>query len=221
MFDTLIDSRPKRHPRRYFGVGVFSLVAHTTIIGGVVIATLNAGQSDHKVRAEPSVYVVLQQEKPSAQEQLDDPLQHRPTFVVPPVVSIGIPSIDVTEKIDVQRYLGSGVEDSTANAMVLSNDVFIESIVEDKPRLLSAPPPPYPELLRQAGIEGRVLIEAVIDTAGRAEPGSVEIKASADAGFDQPSRTWIQHALFRPARVHGRAVRVLVQVPLDYRIIGR
>ncbi len=221
MFETLIDSRPKRHPRKYFGVGVVSLGAHTTIIAGAVIATLNAGQSDNRLRAEPSVYFVLPPQKLSAQQPLDDPLRHLETFVVPPVVSIGIPSIDVTEKIDVQRYLGSGVEDSSASGMVLSNDVFIESIVEDKPRLLSAPPPPYPELLRQAGIEGRVLIEAVIDTAGRAELGSVEIKESADAGFDQPSRTWIQHALFRPARVHGRAVRVLVQVPVDYRIIGR
>jgi len=205
VFETLIDSRPKRHPRKYFGVGVVSLGAHTTIIAGAVIATLNAGQSDNRLRAERSVYFVLPPQKLSAQQPLDDPLRHLETFVVPPVVSIGIPSIDVTEKIDVQRYLGSGVEDSSASGMVLSNDVFIESIVEDKPRLLSAPPPPYPELLRQAGIEGRVLIEAVIDTAGRAEP----------------SRTWIQHALFRPARVRGRAVRVLVQVPLDYRIIGK
>ncbi len=221
MFDTLIDSRPKRHPRRYFGVGFVSLVAHTTVIAGAVIATLDAGQSDHGVRAEPSVYFVLQQEQPSTRQPLDDPLQQLRTVVAPPVISIGIPPIDITEKIDPKKYLGSGVEDNTANGVVLSNEVYIESIVQGKPSLLSAPPPPYPELLRQTGIEGRVLIEAVIDTAGRAEPGSVKIKHSANAGFDQPSRNWILQALFRPARVHGRAVRVLVQVPLDYRIIGK
>jgi len=101
------------------------------------------------------------------------------------------------------------------------NEVFMEAIVEEKPSVLSAPQPPYPELLRQAGIQGRVLIQAVIDTTGRAEPNSIKIIQSPNPGFDQPSRTWIQHALFRPARVHGRAVRVLVQVPLDYRITGK
>ena len=63
--------------------------------------------------------------------------------------------------------------------------------------------------------------EAGVVTIGRAESNSIKIIQSPNPGFDQPSRTWIQHALFRPARVHGRAVRVLVQVPLDYRITGK
>jgi len=28
-------------------------------------------------------------------------------------------------------------------------------------------------------------------------------------------------ALFRPARVHGRAVRVLINIPIDFKITGR
>ena len=70
-------------------------------------------------------------------------------------------------------------------------------------------------------MEGRVLIQAVIDTSGRAEPNSVRVIQSPNPAFNPGSRNWILHALFRPARVHGRAVRVLIQVPLDYRITGR
>jgi periplasmic protein TonB len=114
------------------------------------------------------------------------------------------------------------VEGGAANGLVpTGNEVFMEAIVEEKPSVLSAPPPPYPDMLKQAGIQGRVLIQAVIDTTGRAEPNSVKILQSPNPGFEAGSRSWIMHALFRPARVHGRAVRVLIQVPLDYKLTGR
>jgi TonB family protein len=75
--------------------------------------------------------------------------------------------------------------------------------------------------LQQAGTQGRVVVQAIIDTSGRAEPNSVAIIESSNPAFDAGSRSSILHALFRPARVHGRAVRVLIQVPFDYRITGR
>ncbi len=222
MFDTLIESRRKRDRKKYFGVGFVSLVVHTAVIAGAVIATLNAGQSDTKVRVDTAmVYLEQQQQKPPEQQpvQLDVPLKGFQTVVAPTEIPTNIPPVNLQEKFDPKDYSGSGVEGGTANGMVpTGNEVFMEAIVEEKPSVLSAPPPPYPELLRQAGIKGRVLIQAVIDTTGRAELNSVKIIQSPNPGFDQPSRTWIQHALFRPARVHGRAVRVLVQVPLDYTI---
>ncbi len=225
MFETLIESKRKRDRKKYFGVGVVSLVVHTAIIAGAVIATLNAGQSDTKVRVDTAmVYLQEQQQKPPEQQpvQLDVPLKGFQTVVAPTEIPTNIPPVNLQEKFDPKDYSGSGVEGGTANGMVpTGNEVFMEAIVEEKPSVLSAPQPPYPELLRQAGIQGRVLIQAVIDTTGRAEPNSIKIIQSPNPGFDQPSRTWIQHALFRPARVHGRAVRVLVQVPLDYRITGK
>ena len=64
----------------------------------------------------------------------------------------------------------------------------------------------------------RVLVQAIIDTRGRAEPESVTIIESPNAGFDHSARAYVLHAMFRPARVHGRAVRVLVNIPIDYKI---
>ena len=68
-------------------------------------------------------------------------------------------------------------------------------------------------------LAGRVVVEVVVDTLGRAEPGSVAIVASSNQGFDPPARDYVRHALFRPARVHGRAVRVLVRLPIDFAIV--
>jgi TonB family protein len=96
--------------------------------------------------------------------------------------------------------------------------VFVEALVEERPEVLSTPPVMYPPAMRRAGLHGRVLVQAIIDTLGRAEPASIRIKQSPDAGFDQSARDFMLHALFRPARLHRRAVRVLVNVPIDYRI---
>ncbi len=84
--------------------------------------------------------------------------------------------------------------------------------------MLTGPPLAYPEPLRQAGIAGRVLVRAVIDTLGRAEPASVVVLQSPNRGFDRPAIDYVRRALFRPARVLGRPVRVLVDVPIEFQI---
>ena len=106
---------------------------------------------------------------------------------------------------------GSGVVPS-------SDQVFMESVVDERPEVLSGPAVQYPDLLRQAGVTGRVLVQAIIDQTGRAEPASVKVVQSPNPGFDQPAKNYVLGALFRPARVHGHAVRVLVNLPIDFSI---
>ena len=105
----------------------------------------------------------------------------------------------------------------TSGMVPPGNEVFMEAIVEEKPAVLSGPRLQFPELLRQAGIEGRVLVQAIVDTLGRVEPNSVKVLQSPNPGFDQSATNYVLKALFRPARVHGRAVRVLIQIPVDFR----
>ena len=96
--------------------------------------------------------------------------------------------------------------------------VFVDQPKQEKPAVLSGPTLQFPELLRQAQIQGRVLVQAIIDTLGRAEPASVKVLQSPNPGFDQSAKSYVLKALFRPARVHGRAVRVLIQIPIDFRL---
>ena len=98
------------------------------------------------------------------------------------------------------------------------NDVFMEALVDEKPVVLWAPRLVYPEVLRQALIEGRVMVRAILDTMGHAEANSLKILESPNPGFDESAKAWVRRALFRPARIHGRAVRVLIQVPIEFRL---
>ncbi len=110
--------------------------------------------------------------------------------------------------------------DPQSGVVPSSHQVFMESVVEERPEVLSGPAIQYPDLLRQAGVTGRVLVQAIIDKTGRAEPASVKVVQSPNPGFDQPAKNYVLGALFRPARVHGRAVRVLVNLPIDFNIKG-
>jgi TonB family protein len=96
--------------------------------------------------------------------------------------------------------------------------VWSMEAVDEKPERLSSPLPAYPLLLKQAGIEGVVMVQAVIDTMGRVEPGSLTITQTANPGFNESAKQTVLKSLFRPSRVHGKAVRVMIQVPVTYTI---
>jgi len=183
--------------------------------------TLQGGPSDTTVKLDTTVVLLTSEPKvPDPQPvQLAEPLRGFQTVVVPTVVPTTVPPLDLEEHFDPKDYSGIGVEGGRADGVVPPEDiVYSETVVEERPALLSAPPAPYPTLLRRAGIQGRVVIGAIVDTLGRAEPGSIEIVDSPNPAFDTPTRTWILHAQFRPARMHGQAVRVHVTLPLEYSI---
>ncbi|HXG98653.1 MAG TPA: energy transducer TonB [Gemmatimonadales bacterium] len=99
-----------------------------------------------------------------------------------------------------------------------ADQVYADGAVDERAEIVSAPPLDYPPALRQAGLQGRVTVQAVIDTLGRAEPASLKVITHPNTAFDQSARAYVLHVVFRPARVKGRTVRVLIRVPVDYRI---
>jgi len=191
------------------------------MIAGVVYATLHAAPSDSRVRMDTTVVLLTPetQQKPTdpSPVQLVDALRGFQNVTVPAQIPTDIPAVDLQQRFDPKDYSGSGIEGGRANGIVVSgSEVYAEALVEERPALLSAPPPEYPALLKQAGIQGRVILRAVIDTTGRVEPASVKIMKSPNPAFDQPTRDWVVKALFRPARLHGRGVRVFINLPVDY-----
>jgi periplasmic protein TonB len=78
--------------------------------------------------------------------------------------------------------------------------------------------PQYPERLRAAGVTGRVVVRLVVDTLGRVEPASVAIRESAHDLFAQAVRAVIPSLRFVPAEAGGRRVRMLVDLPFEFRL---
>lgn len=199
-----------------------SLVIHTAVIGGAIFATLSARQIVAGTRVDTSLVVVAPEEPQHATPpppELQVPLRGFQTVTVPAIIPTAIPPVNLQEHFDPKDFSGTGVEGGTATGAEPSADqVYSVGQVDQPPTLLSAPPldRDYPVLLQQAGISGRVVIEAIIDTSGRADPASIRVIQTVHPGFTEPAKRWMGRALFRPARNNGHAVRVLVTQALDY-----
>jgi len=89
-----------------------------------------------------------------------------------------------------------------------------------KPALLGRPPIQYPEDMRRNHIQGRVLVQMILDTLGQVERGSIQFATTPDPGFLMPVQQYLAFARFRPARRNGRVVRVIVHMPIDFRLRG-
>ena len=75
-------------------------------------------------------------------------------------------------------------------------------------------------MMRQAGIDGVVLVQAIVDTSGRVEPGSIQVIQSSQAAFEGAAKRLVQRSLFQPGRLRGQVVRVLIQIPVVFELVG-
>ncbi len=229
MFENLIESNPKRSARAGLGNGFLSLVVHGGLIYGGIIATAHAGAA-----IEERIHQIAVTMQAPEQPKNEPPPPEQVATVNPPPKGFQTLSIPVNIPVDIPPptqsnfnaadFSGVGVEGGIARGVeggtgpVISDQPYLEAVVEERPDRVSSPPVVYPEILRQAGIEGRVLVEVVIDTLGRAERGSIRILSSTHQLFDAPARQAVANSVYRPGRISGRAVRVRVQVPLNFSI---
>jgi TonB family protein len=221
VFDVLIESRKPSQRGRLAGTSIVSIVFHTVVIGGLVYATLSAGQTDNAITEDTALVYIQQETKQpdQPQPQLEVQFKGFQTVVAPTDIPTNIPPVNLQEHFDPRDFTGVGVEGGTASGLVPSADAVLSvDVVQEKPERLAGPQPVYPPLLMQAGIEGTVMVQAIIDTMGRVEPGSVKVTQTANPGFNESAKQTVLKSLFRPARVYGKAVRVLIQLPVTYTI---
>jgi protein TonB len=141
-------------------------------------------------------------------------------FPVPiPDPTMDPPSIATTFTPGAFNEPGAPVLDPLAPGRPLARGLPLDSrVVDEPPEMLSHPEPRYPEILRQAGIEGSVVVEAVLDTIGRVEAGSLRIVSASNPLFQSEALQVVLGSRYRPGRLAGRAVRVRVLVPISFGI---
>jgi protein TonB len=235
MFNNLLESKPKKEKRG--GGTITSVVVHSILVGLAVYATANAAIKNEKPRQEKIDFVETPKDEPPPPKE-EPPPPPPPDVVVAPPPPKGfqvltapveipdvIPDIDLSKKVtDEADFSGKGVAGGVAKgkeggAVVQSDQPYFEFQVE-KP-VVPAPgsiSPRYPDMLRQAGVEGEVLAQFVVDTTGRAESGSLKILKSSHDMFVQSVKNALPQMKFIPAEVGGRKVKQLVQQPFTFSI---
>ncbi len=235
MFNNLLESKPKKEKRG--GGTVTSVIVHSILVGLAVYATANAAIRNEKPKQEKIDFVETPKDEPPPPKE-EPPPPPPPDVVVAPPPPKGfqvltapveipdvIPDIDLSKKVtDEADFSGKGVAGGVAKgkeggAVVQSDQPYFEFQVE-KP-VVPAPgsvSPRYPDMLRQAGVEGEVLAQFVVDTTGKAEAGSLKILKSSHDMFVQSVKNALPQMKFIPAEVGGRKVKQLVQQPFTFSI---
>jgi TonB family protein len=105
-----------------------------------------------------------------------------------------------------------------AGASTVSEGVYEEIV---KPVLVTGSrTPKYPEILRQAGVEGEVLVSFDVDEAGQPDVATLKVIRSTHELFAIAVREALPGMRFRPAQHDGRRVRLTVQEPFLFTLPG-
>lgn len=117
--------------------------------------------------------------------------------------------------------------DSGTGTPSAGGDVYQPSAVEERPALRNGAEVQrmmqrlYPSMLQDAGITGKAVLQFVVDAEGRVEPGSIGVVSTTHPGFAEPSVKAAERFRFRPAKVGGRPVRVLISMPVEWTLEQR
>ncbi len=232
MFDNLIASTPRHGgARKALPSAVTSISIHGALIWVAVVATIKTAEVIEEAQADTTMIFLTQEAKTEDQPapiqeilSIDPPPKGFQILIPPMIIPTDIPPVDLSERFDPRDFSGIGVEGGVYSGVVGGTgpvdftQTFLETAVDERPERLSGPYPRYPEMLRQAGIEGIVLLEFVIDTTGHVEQGTLKVLQSTNRAFEGPARDVIRRSLYRPGKVRGQAVRVLVSQQIGFTI---
>ena len=223
MLETLLESK-SRSERSVAGT-IVSVTAHTALIAAALYATAQA-------RAKPAgtpqvvrpVYFPMP-ESPSTRATratTPRPFDRNTLTFVAPRIDVNISPVDITAVITRPGDFGTspiGAAGATTGegTNVGANGPFLAEQVEKQAEVAPGNTPPrYPEVLRSAGVEGKVVAVFIVDERGRAEEETIRLVSSDNRLFQDAVRAALSRMRFVPAELRGRKVRQLVQIPFVF-----
>jgi len=223
MFDVLPGSRLRLRVQP--GQGFLVAALHGAIVAAVVRGVAVPAPIAPAPLVDTTVFVVAAPPvSPSAAFQREGATVTAPAFEIPPApiaVPTDLPRLTLGPAFDPERLRRALAGEPPARpgaAPAPADRVAGVAEVDIPAAAIHQPSPRYPPALQLAGIEGRVLVEFIIDTTGHLEPGSAKVLASTHRGFEPAALETLERSLFRPARIAGRAVRQRTLQAMGFRI---
>jgi periplasmic protein TonB len=225
MLERLLESRFR--PERSVGGTIASVTGHTALVAAALYAT---AQTHVRVRATDDVvhvaYVTPAQPVSAANPAPTTPAAtvkgRRPIFVnvkIPDISPLPIAFAPIVARPGDFARIPMDAADGAATPFPSPGATFRAEQVEKQVAVLpGGNPPRYPEALRIAGVEGKVVAVFVVDEQGRVEAGSISFLHSDNEQFEREVRATLRDMRFTPAEAGGRKVRQLVQMPFVFKL---
>ena len=235
MFSRLPESKPQAQRRG--GGFVVSTGLHVTLLALAVQATTLTAKPPEAPTVTPVIYLPPRPDpRPLSPSVSSTVPRTNQTVVSTPPPTPFIAPVDIPTTIpepgtmlvpsaeDAFRQKGGiRLGDGPTNAVpnVSDGQPLTERYVDRAVVALPSSSPRYPSLLQNAGVEGDVRAQFVVDTLGRVEQGSVRILESTHDSFAQAVRDALLRARFVAAEAGGRKVRQLVEQPFSFKLTTR
>lgn len=231
MFNNLVESNPKK--TRKSGGTIFSFIAHYGLILFVIYTSAQAATQDDGPKQEKVDFVeVKKEEAPKPKEPPPPELVAAPpppkgfqVLTAPVEIPNVLPDIDLTRRVTNEadftgKGAAGGFSTGEVKAVVREDNTYFEFQVE-KPVMQApnSPTPQYPDILRQAGVEGEALVSFTVDTTGRADVSSFKVIRTTHELFATAVKNALPRMRFIPAEVGDRKVKQLVQQPFSFAIV--
>jgi protein TonB len=228
MLNVLLESRAPRTLRT--GGTLASTLVHAALVAGAVSLTVPPTVTATAPPQEIPIPTYPQPPVPEPHRPAGSSVATRPNVPSGPTlpridhVPTDVPPIDPGAIVAVPTHddFGPGVGSATspAGSGELGGPIggpIDQRFVDRAPRLLpGSPEPRFPEALRARNQTGRVVVQLVVDTLGRAEQRDVKIVEATDAAFVDAVRAVLPRYRFTPGEAGGRKVRTVVQLPFDF-----
>ena len=231
MLGVLLETKARKQ-RRVAGA-TLSVAAHVAIIAAVGVG---AAQGTPAPYEKPRVIPVSI--APPPEPRHDVRRQSRTTSTDTPRIStdvvirhIDAPNITPTELPPIDMTQSAAGDSIVIGGKSSATPATFGSLFTDEPsdtrdwdvrellmHVITPATPRYPESLRSAGVDGRVLVQFTVDTAGRVDLSSVRILESTHDLFTRAVRDALGKFRFVPAQVGGRRVSALAQMPFEFHI---
>lgn len=231
MLNVLLESKAVRTRRT--GGTIASTLLHGALFAGAVTVTTRTlppkppvVEEVHPVYRPPPIERTSHEPRRATQPSNGSPTQRlsivdRILDHLPPIVEATIPVASNEEVAhDVTGTVGQLPGGVLGGPSGPPDGVLDSREVDRAPRLLVSPVrPTFPTMLRERGVGGRVLVQFVVDTTGRAEMSGLRIVEANDSLFAQSVRMVLPRYRFSPGEVGGQKVRTLVQMPFDFTVL--
>jgi protein TonB len=212
----LEENEDRRRPLR-----IALAVAIVLHLGLFAVVFPEVDETPYKVGSQKVHYVVRQVrfQPPSPRQTVEKPQTKQKKKVIPvpdmtpdepePITLMEMEVPEAEGTLDVGAIVGipEGPPDARAGAMALTGNI-------DPPVKVFSPRPLYTEEARRAGIQGIVILEAVVDADGTVR--NVKVLKGLPMGLDKSAVDTVLTWRYEPARIEGRPVPVYFTFTISF-----
>lgn len=182
------------------------------------------------IRRERGFEIVMQKQEVVHVEEIVQTHQEMKPLPPPrPPVPVEVPNDEIIEteplnldaSLDQNESLGVPSPPLPAPGPAEESEPEISMVVEERPQMSGEVEAlqnavQYPEFAKKASIEGRVVVQFVVDEQGHVQ--SPQVTRGVHKLLDQAALEAVQQMTFRPGKQRGKPVKVQRSLPVTFRL---